>query len=47
MDRSLKGYAAGSMLEEMQAGAMLFFHVFCRMNFAAKVRELHKLLDCL
>jgi hypothetical protein len=32
----------------MQPGAVLFLHLFCRNNFAAKVCELHKLaLDCL
>jgi hypothetical protein len=31
----------------MQPGAMLFLHLFCRNNSAAKVCELHKLmLDC-
>jgi hypothetical protein len=34
--------------DEMQPGAMLFLHLFCRNNSAAKVCELHKLmLDCL
>jgi hypothetical protein len=36
------------LVDEMQPGAVLFPHLFCRNNPAPKVRELHKLmLDCL
>jgi len=32
----------------MQPGTVLFFHLFCRDNPAAEIRQLHKLLlDCL
>ena len=35
------------LLDEMQPGAVLFLHLFCRNNPAAKVCELNKLmLDC-
>ena len=32
------------LLDEMQPGAVLFLHLFCRDNSAAKVCEFHKLL---
>jgi hypothetical protein len=36
------------LVDEMQPGAVLFPHLFCRNNPAPEVRELHKLvLDCL
>jgi hypothetical protein len=36
------------LCDEMQPGTVLFLHLFCRNNSAAKVCELHKLmLDCL
>ena len=36
------------LLDEMHPMAVLFFHLFYRMNFAAKVCELGKFeLDCL
>ena len=36
------------LCDEMQPGAVLFLHLFCRNNSAAKVCKLHKLvLDCL
>jgi hypothetical protein len=38
----------GSLLHDMQPGAMLFFSLFEREDSSAKVRELGKLLlDCL
>jgi hypothetical protein len=36
------------LCDGMQPGAVLFLHLFCRNNSAAKVCQLHKLaLDCL
>jgi len=32
------------LLDQMQSTAVLFFHFFCRNNFATKVRESNKLM---
>ncbi len=47
-ERAQKRLRSPFLLDPMQAGAVLFFHLFCRMNSAAKVCDLRKfLLDSL
>ena len=46
--RNAKRLCCALLLDEMQPGAVLFFHLFCRIHSAAKVCELYKfMLDCL